>query len=122
MWPRTALLTLLGLCVLVALLLALFWVLTKQTDGSIVSGGERRSYLLHVPAGYDPATPVPLVISIHGFAEWPAHQMQVSRWNNLADQFALITRLDPRLRFSRNYATGIRPYADYCKEQIELLV
>jgi len=34
---------------------------------------------------------------------------------------ALIARLDPRLRFSRNYATGIRPYADYCEEQIVLL-
>ena len=35
---------------------------------------------------------------------------------------ALIARLDPRLRFSRNYATGIRPYADYCEEKIELLL
>lgn len=34
---------------------------------------------------------------------------------------ALIVRLDPRLRFSRNYATGLRPYADYCEEQIMLL-
>lgn len=34
---------------------------------------------------------------------------------------ALVARLDPRLRFSRNYETGIRPYADYCEEKIELL-
>jgi hypothetical protein len=34
---------------------------------------------------------------------------------------ALISRLGPRLRFSRNYATGLRPYADYCEEQITLL-
>lgn len=34
---------------------------------------------------------------------------------------ALIARLDPRLRFSRDYAAGIRPYADYCEEKIELL-
>jgi tRNA(adenine34) deaminase len=34
---------------------------------------------------------------------------------------ALIARLDPRLCFSRNYATGLRPYADYCEEQITLL-
>jgi hypothetical protein len=34
---------------------------------------------------------------------------------------APIARLDPRLRFSRNYATGIRPYADYREEQIVLL-
>jgi hypothetical protein len=32
----------------------------------------------------------------------------------------LITRLDPRLRFSRNHADGIRPYAPYCEETTEL--
>ncbi|MBM4457321.1 MAG: GNAT family N-acetyltransferase [Chloroflexi bacterium] len=34
---------------------------------------------------------------------------------------ALVARLDPRLRFSRSYAAGLRPYADYCEEQITLL-
>ena len=33
----------------------------------------------------------------------------------------LISRLDPRLRFSRNYADGIRPYAPYCEESIDLI-
>jgi tRNA(adenine34) deaminase len=33
----------------------------------------------------------------------------------------LIARLDPRLRFSRNYADGIRPYAPYCEESIVLV-
>jgi hypothetical protein len=33
----------------------------------------------------------------------------------------LQTILDPWLRFARNYATGLRPYADYCEEQITLL-
>ena len=33
----------------------------------------------------------------------------------------LIARLDPRLRFSRNYTDGIRPYAAYCEESIELV-
>jgi tRNA(adenine34) deaminase len=33
----------------------------------------------------------------------------------------LIERLDPRLCFSRNYVDGIRPYAPYCEERIELL-
>jgi tRNA(adenine34) deaminase len=33
---------------------------------------------------------------------------------------ALIARLDPRLRFSRAYQAGIRPFAAYCEEQITL--
>jgi hypothetical protein len=34
---------------------------------------------------------------------------------------ALIARLDPRLRFFRNYAAGLRPHADDCEEPIALL-
>ncbi len=33
---------------------------------------------------------------------------------------ALIRRLDERLRFGRNYETGIRPYARFCEEEIWL--
>jgi hypothetical protein len=33
----------------------------------------------------------------------------------------LIARLDPRLRFSRDYGNGIRPYAPYCEEQIQIV-
>jgi tRNA(adenine34) deaminase len=33
----------------------------------------------------------------------------------------LIERLDPRLRFSRDYADGIRPHAPYCEERIDLI-
>lgn len=33
---------------------------------------------------------------------------------------ALIRKLDDRLRFRRNYATGLRPYAPYCEEEIVL--
>jgi len=58
--------------------------------GRLLSGGERRSYLLHVPPGYDPGRAAPLVISMHGYAEWPAHQMQISRWNELADRAGFI--------------------------------
>jgi polyhydroxybutyrate depolymerase len=63
---------------------------TGEISGRIVSGGEERTYVLHVPASYDPGTPAPLVISLHGFAEWPAHQMEISRWNNLADRHGFL--------------------------------
>jgi tRNA(adenine34) deaminase len=34
---------------------------------------------------------------------------------------AMIARLDPRLRFSRTYGAGIRPYAAFCEERIDLV-
>jgi hypothetical protein len=47
--------------------------------------GRPAQYLLYVPKSYDPARPTPLVISLHGGAMWPAGQMEVSRWNAVAD-------------------------------------
>jgi len=59
--------------------------LLNRTNGVIVSSGEQRRYLLHVPERYDPARPAPLVISLHGAMNWPAYQMKVSQWNRAAD-------------------------------------
>lgn len=56
----------------------------NHTNGRLMSHDRRRSYLLYVPETYNPDISTPLVISLHGFAEWPAHQMQVSHWNELA--------------------------------------
>jgi polyhydroxybutyrate depolymerase len=75
-----------------SLSLALFLVFQflNKTNRKIFSSGQIRKYLLHVPSNYNPATPTPLAISLHGFAEWPAHQMVISHWNDLADQHGFI--------------------------------
>jgi polyhydroxybutyrate depolymerase len=64
--------------------------LVDRTNGTLVSGGETRRYLLYVPESYDPATPTPLVISLHGLVQWPAHQMRLTGWNALADEQGFI--------------------------------
>lgn len=57
-----------------------------RSNGEVLSGGRKRSYLLHVPKSYQPSRPTALVICLHGFAEWPAHVMRLSHWNQLADE------------------------------------
>jgi polyhydroxybutyrate depolymerase len=57
-----------------------------RADGTLISGGKKRTYLLHVPKAYQPGHSVPLVICLHGFAEWPAHLMRLSHWNQVADE------------------------------------
>lgn len=103
---RGCLIAVLALIALVALLGLIAWTWTGRADGHIVSGGEQRSYLLHVPASYDPTTPVPLVISIHGFAEWPAHQAQISGWNDLADEHGFIVVYPAGTGFPRRWRAG----------------
>lgn len=65
-------------------------LLINRTNGKLVSSGETRRYLLHVPRDLDQSQPVPLVITIHGFAQWPNNQMNVSQWNPIADREGFI--------------------------------
>ncbi|HSM25842.1 MAG TPA: hypothetical protein VK856_13345 [Anaerolineaceae bacterium] len=70
----------------IAILASYLLIQINRSDGQIMTPEGERKYLLHVPESYDGEQPTPLVISIHGFAEWPAHQMKLSRWNELAEE------------------------------------
>jgi hypothetical protein len=87
---RTAVLTivfvLLALPALGSLYAAASFHLRNRNTSSIVSSGELREYVLYVPPTYDPSRPAPLVISMHGAGGWPVQQMELSRWNRLADR------------------------------------
>jgi polyhydroxybutyrate depolymerase len=73
------------IAVLIVTIGALYAWVSTRTNGSLVSSGETRHYLLHVPASYDPAKPAPLVISLHGAYLYPRFQMRLTEWNALAD-------------------------------------
>jgi polyhydroxybutyrate depolymerase len=85
-----AVLVLLGLPLLLALVEAVSFEVRNRPNGTLVSSGQEREYLLHVPTSYDPTKPTPLVISMHGGAGWPAMQKETSRWNTLADSQGFI--------------------------------
>jgi polyhydroxybutyrate depolymerase len=99
-------LILLGL--LAALLLLAFGLfrILNRTNGKLVSAGETRRYLLYVPESYDPSVPTPLVITLHGFAQWPANQAAVSRWNRLADEYGFIVVYPAGTGFPMRWRTG----------------
>lgn len=75
--------------VLLAILFTWFY-LADETNGTVVSAGLTRHYLLYVPETYNPSTPTPLLVSMHGAALWPAYQMKISRWNEVADEHGFI--------------------------------
>jgi polyhydroxybutyrate depolymerase len=78
------------LLLILGLLLLAAFRLVNQTNGNLLSSGENRRYLLYVPDSYNPDIPTPLVLSLHGFSEWPAHQAHISGWNELADRYGFI--------------------------------
>ena len=89
-WGIRLILIILGLLLAVVILVVGIYQIVNRTNGRLVSSGEQRRYLLYVPESYNPDVPTPLVISLHGFAEWPAHMMGISHWNTLADQYGFI--------------------------------
>ncbi len=74
----------------VALVEAVSFHLRNRNNGSIVSAGEKREYLLYVPQSYDPTRPTPLVLSLHGGAGWPVLQRDLSGWNRLAESHGFL--------------------------------
>jgi len=103
--------------VVLALVMALAYRVSNKTNGTLISSGVRREYLLYVPPSYDPATPAPLVITIHGFAQWPANQRDVSRWNPLADEYGLIVVYPSGTGFPKRW--GAHGTADSLNPQME---
>lgn len=83
---KIALLTLLVLPLAWALFQAISFRLHNRSNGSIVTSGDTRKYLLFVPRSYDPSRPTPLVISLHGAGGWPVQQMEMSGWNRVAER------------------------------------
>ena len=107
-WIKVVGFTLLGLCgvaLITVLALTGFFLIANRTNGSLISSGEKRTYLIHVPDSYDPQTPTPLVISFHGFAEWPAHQARISQWNNLSDEKGFIVVYPSGTEFPKRWRT-----------------
>jgi polyhydroxybutyrate depolymerase len=85
-----ATLALIGLPVAIVPIEAVSFYTTNRDNGTFVSSGEKRDYLLYVPTSYDRRRPTPLVISMHGAGLWGAAQRETSQWNNLADSEGFI--------------------------------
>ncbi len=121
-----AVLVMIGLPVVLILLAAgSFYALMSfyapnRTNGTIVSSGERREYLLYVPRSYDPARPTPLVISLHGAASWPATQMEASQWNRVADTHGFIV-VYPSGTTLDGSGTGVLPFRVWLMEPDSVL-
>jgi polyhydroxybutyrate depolymerase len=81
-----ATLALIGLPAVIVPFEAVSFYATNRDNGSFVSSGEKREYLLYVPKSYDRSRPTPLIISMHGAGLWGAAQKETSQWNDLADK------------------------------------
>jgi polyhydroxybutyrate depolymerase len=56
-----------------------------DTIGDIAVGGMQRTYLLHLPSGYQSAQPAPLLIALHGNGETGGGMAELTGFDDLAD-------------------------------------
>jgi len=59
-------------------------------DQTITVGGISRTYILHVPAGYDGTKFAPVVLAFHGVAQTGRQMLDYTRLGSLADQRGFI--------------------------------
>src|SRR5207253_1074723 len=76
--------------VLLVLVEAVSFRVANRPNGSFMSSGRKREYLLYVPSSYDRSKPTPLVISLHGAGMWGAAQKETSQWNRGAGEQGFI--------------------------------
>lgn len=86
----TAALAIIALPVVLLPIDALSYHARHRSNGTLVSSGLTRDYVLHVPKSYDRSRPAPLVISFHGAGLWGAAQRDLSQWNAVADREGFI--------------------------------
>jgi polyhydroxybutyrate depolymerase len=110
-WVLGAALSLIGLPVVVVPIEAVAWFAANRNNGSFISSGVKREYLLYVPKSYDRSRPTPLIISLHGAGLWGAAQRDMSRWNDVADREGLIVVYPSGAgrRVVRVWHEGVRP-------------
>src|SRR5256712_9957352 len=85
-----AVLAVLGLPVLLVRAEAVSFRVPNRRNGTLMSSGRKREYVLYVPRSYDPAKPTALVISLHGAGLWGAAQRETSQWDRVADEYGFI--------------------------------
>lgn len=100
-----SLLSLIGAILFIILVVAIAYLIDNRVNGQLFSAGEERGYLLYVPESYDPQTPTALVVSIHGFSDWPAHHARTTHWNDLADEEGFIVVYPQGTGFPRHWRT-----------------
>ncbi len=82
---------------------------TGSSTGAITSGGELRGYLLHVPPSYQPGTPMPLVINLHGFSSNAAEEEILSEMSAKADEAGFIVVYPEGRGSPQSWAVGPGP-------------
>ncbi len=81
----------------------------EQTD-DLEYAGQQRRYFVHVPPGYSPGTPVPLVLALHGGGGRARNMAQLSNFNRVADRAGSLVVYPEGIDHHWNDGRGVQDY------------
>jgi len=81
-----------------------------ETEMTLQAADLERRYLRYIPPSYDAETPLPVVLSLHGFAGTPQQQRNDSGFNELADAENFIVVYPRGTGFPLRWANGINEF------------
>ena len=87
---RILALSILGLLLLCAICYGLLTLASKTGRESIIVNGMEREYRVHLPKGFDPAKPFPLVLAFHMLGGNSRQMEWLSHMNKVADEHGFI--------------------------------
>src|SRR5262245_32750409 len=73
---------------------------------SLTHDSELRAYNVYAPPGFSGASPVPLVVDLHGYTSNKEQQQNISGWQAKADQQGLLVAYPDGLGNSWNAGVG----------------
>jgi polyhydroxybutyrate depolymerase len=76
------------------------------TVRTLDSGGQDRCYYLYAPPGYDPAQPLPVVFSFHGFLSNPESHALITGWQELAAEEGFLVVYPQGKKFPQRWNSG----------------
>ncbi len=81
-----------------------------EQTGNLQHAGQQRSFYVHVPPGYTPGTPTPLVLALHGGGGRARNMAQLSNFNREADRAGFLVVYPEGIDNHWNDGRGVESY------------
>jgi polyhydroxybutyrate depolymerase len=103
--------------------LSFLFIVQAQTEaGNLTFEGQERTYLIHVPPGYNSQVPVPLLLALHGRGGDGSSMARLTAFNYLADEENFIVVYPDGLDNRWNFVTDPPGYGRMRQDDVGFLL
>jgi polyhydroxybutyrate depolymerase len=108
--------------IIVTLVFSLLLVVAQDEFRTLNFEGLERTYLIHIPQGYDAQTPVPLLLMLHGRGGNGEDIAELTNFSDLADENNFIVLYPDGLDNQWNYVKDVPGYSSMTQDDTAFLL